>query len=163
MHVRRLLLIDDDPGFQRLLEERLGPYGFHIVLPVDASNPLGHLKDVRPALIVIAVELPDKVGYALCNKAKKGLARDIPVILTTSSVPASGFRSHRKLKVHADEYIDKRSMTEEEVVAKVDHLVGLSGTAFDDRGPGRPRRHGRARHVRPGRGPVVRQRRRARR
>jgi CheY-like chemotaxis protein len=129
MHVRRLLLIDDDPGFQRLLEERLGPYGFHIVLPVDASNPLGHLKDVRPALIVIAVELPDKVGYALCNKAKKGLARDIPVILTTSSVPASGFRSHRKLKVHADEYIDKRSMTEEEVVAKVDHLVGLSGTA----------------------------------
>jgi CheY-like chemotaxis protein len=129
MHVRRLLLIDDDPGFQRLLEERLGPYGFHIVLPVDAGNPLGHLKDVRPALIVIAVELPDKVGYALCNKAKKGLARDIPVILTTSSVPASGFRSHRKLKVHADEYIDKRSMTEEEVVAKVDHLVGLSGTA----------------------------------
>ncbi len=135
MHVRRLLLIDDDPGFQQLLEERLGPYGFQVVLPPDGSNPLGHLKDVRPALIVIAVELPDKVGYALCNKAKKGLARDIPVILTTSSVPASGFRSHRKLKVHADEYIDKRSMTEEEVVAKVDHLIGLSGTASTTAAP----------------------------
>jgi CheY-like chemotaxis protein len=129
MHVRRILLIDDDQDFQQLLEQRLGPYGFQIVRPVDPSNPLGHVKDVRPAIIVIAVELPDKVGYALCNKAKKGLAREIPVILTTRSVPASGFRSHRKLKVHADEYIDKRSMTEEEVVAKVDHLVGLAGMA----------------------------------
>jgi DNA-binding response OmpR family regulator len=129
MHVRRILLIDDDLDFQQLLEQRLGPYGFQIVRPVDASNPLGHVKDVRPAIIVISVELPDKVGYALCNKAKKGLAREIPVILTTRSVPASGFRSHRKLKVHADEYIDKRSMTEEEVVAKVDHLVGLAGMA----------------------------------
>ncbi|HWM87877.1 MAG TPA: response regulator [Kofleriaceae bacterium] len=129
MHVRRLLLIDDDPDFQRLLEERLTPSGFLIVLPPEPTNPLGHVKDIRPALIVIAVELPDKVGYALCNKAKKGLAREIPVILTTRSVPASGFRSHRKLKVHADEYIDKRAMTEEEVVEKVDRLVGLVGFA----------------------------------
>jgi CheY-like chemotaxis protein len=127
MQIRRLLLIDDDPDFQHLLQDRLGPSGFEIVLPPDPGNPLGHVKEVRPALILIAVELPDKVGYALCNKAKKGLARDIPVILTTRSVPASGFRSHRKLKVHADEYIDKRGMTEEEVVAKVDQLVGLVG------------------------------------
>jgi CheY-like chemotaxis protein len=129
MHVRRLLLIDDDPDFQQLLEERLAPNGFEVVLPPDPTNPLGHVKDLRPSLIIISVELPDKVGYALCNKAKKGLARDIPVILTTRSVPGSGFRSHRKLKVHADEYIDKRAMTEEEVVAKVDQLVGLVGFA----------------------------------
>jgi CheY-like chemotaxis protein len=127
MPVRRLLLIDDDPEFQQLLEERLAPSGFEVVLPPDPTNPLGHVKDLRPAIIIISVELPDKIGYALCNKAKKGLARDIPVILTTRSVPASGFRSHRKLKVHADEYIDKRAMTEEEVVAKVDQLVGLVG------------------------------------
>lgn len=134
--VRRLLLIDDDPEFQGLLESRLAPNGFEVVLPPDPSNPLGHVKELRPALIIISVELPDKVGYALCNKAKKGLARDIPVILTTRSVPASGFRSHRKLKVHADEYIDKRAMTEHEVVSKVDLLVGIgesskTGVEFD--------------------------------
>src|SRR4029079_3613515 len=33
--------------------------------------------------------------------------------------------SHRKLKVHADEYIDKRSMTADEVLRVVDSLVGL--------------------------------------
>lgn len=136
MLVRRLLLIDDDPEFQGLLESRLAPNGFEVVLPPDPSNPLGHVKELRPAIIIISVELPDKVGYALCNKAKKGLARDIPVILTTRSVPASGFRSHRKLKVHADEYIDKRAMTEHEVVSKVDLLVGIgessnTGVEFD--------------------------------
>ena len=136
MLVRRLLLIDDDPDFQGLLESRLVPNGFEVVLPPDPTNPLGHVKELRPAIIIISVELPDKVGYALCNKAKKGLARDIPVILTTRSVPASGFRSHRKLKVHADEYIDKRAMTEQEVVSKVDLLVGIgesskTGVEFD--------------------------------
>jgi CheY-like chemotaxis protein len=136
MLVRRLLLIDDDPEFQGLLESRLAPNGFEVVLPPDPTNPLGHVKELRPAIIIISVELPDKVGYALCNKAKKGLARDIPVILTTRSVPASGFRSHRKLKVHADEYIDKRAMTEQEVVSKVDLLVGIgesskTGVEFD--------------------------------
>ena len=34
----------------------------------------------------------------------------------SASEPSSGFKSHRKLKVHADEYIDKREMGEREVV-----------------------------------------------
>src|SRR5690606_33288351 len=110
---------------QHLIETRLAPYGFVVVTAPDPTNPLGQVKELAPSLIVIAVELPDKIGYALCNKAKKGPARDVPVILTTSSVPPSGFRSHRKLKVHADEYIDKRSATPDEIIAAIDRLVGL--------------------------------------
>lgn len=125
MSVRRLLLIDSDPEFQRLLESRLGPHGFVVLTPPDPGNPLGQVKELNPVVIFIAVELPDKIGYALCNKAKKGPAGHVPVVLVTSTVPASGFKSHRKLKVHADEYIDKRTMTPEEVLRVVDSLIGL--------------------------------------
>ncbi|HEU5060304.1 MAG TPA: response regulator, partial [Kofleriaceae bacterium] len=127
MASRRVLLIDSDPEFQRLLENQLGPHGFAVLTPPDPGNPLGQVKELRPSVIFIAVELPDKIGYALCNKAKKGPASHVPVVLVTSTVPASGFKSHRKLKVHADEYIDKRTMTEDEVLRVVDQLVGLGG------------------------------------
>jgi len=125
MSARRLLLIDNDAEFQQLLESQLGPHGFVILTPPDPSNPLAQAKELNPAVIFIAVELPDKIGYALCNKAKKGPASHVPVVLVTSTVPASGFKSHRKLKVHADEYIDKRAMTADEVLRVVDALVGL--------------------------------------
>ena len=135
MSARRVLLIDSDPEFQQLLERQLGPHGFVILTPPDPSNPLGQVKELNPAVIFIAVELPDKIGYALCNKAKKGPASHVPVILVTSTVPASGFKSHRKLKVHADEYIDKRTMSDDEPLRAVDQLVGLgnyTGQPVDD-------------------------------
>jgi CheY-like chemotaxis protein len=125
MSFRRLLLIDSDPAFHRMLYEHLAPYGFEIYVVETSDDPLSEVREVGPEIIFIAVEVPDKIGYSLCNRAKKGVARDIPVVLTTSSVPASGFNSHRKLKVHADEYIDKRVMTTDEVIQKVDALVGL--------------------------------------
>jgi CheY-like chemotaxis protein len=127
MTARRVLLIDSDPEFQQLLENQLGPHGFVVLTPPDPGNPLGQVKELGPAIIFIAVELPDKIGYALCNKAKKGPASHVPVVLVTSTVPASGFKSHRKLKVHADEYIDKRTMSEDEALRVVDQLVGLGG------------------------------------
>src|SRR5262249_38661574 len=79
----------------------------------------------------ISVELPDKIGYSTCNKAKKGVARKIPVVLTTATVPPADLAQHRKLKVHADEYIDKRTVTVDEVVRKIDGLVSL-GPPIDD-------------------------------
>ena len=107
MSARRLLLIDADPDFHRTLHQQLSPYGFEIHLVEESADALSQVREIEPVLIFITVEEPDKIGYALCNKAKKGVAKEIPVVLTTKSVPKKGFNSHRKLKVHADEYIDK--------------------------------------------------------
>ncbi len=126
MRARRILLIDNDPSFHRLLHEQLGAYQFEIQpCPLDAENPLAAVKELSPALIFIGVEMPDKVGFALCNKVKKGAAKAIPVVLTTASIPAAGFAGHRRLKARADEYHDKRTETIEQLLAKVDQLVGL--------------------------------------
>src|SRR5690606_22835647 len=113
MSARRILLIDSDPDFQARLQDNFAPYGFEIVTAMDDPAALGQVPDMQPEVIFIAVELPDKTGYSLCNKAKKGVAREIPVVLTTASVPPSGFLSHRKLRVHADEYLDKRTLTDQ--------------------------------------------------
>src|ERR1043165_4007308 len=122
MSERRVLLIDLDTDFQELLARSLLPYGVTVHVVDDGS---GQVADLDPEAIFISVELPDKVGYSTCNKAKKGVAKKIPVVLTTSTVPPSDLAQHRKLKVHADEYIDKRTVTGDEIVAKMDSLISL--------------------------------------
>jgi CheY-like chemotaxis protein len=131
MAERRVLLIDSDPSFQELLVRSLAPFGVQVHVVDDGTDGLGHVPTLEPEVIFISVELPDKVGYSTCNKAKKGVARKIPVVLTTSTVPPTDLAQHRKLKVHADEYIDKRNVTADEIVRKIDGLVSL-GAPLED-------------------------------
>lgn len=132
MSQRRILLIDNDRAFHRLVSDQIGPYGFEVI-PASPADPdvLAKVTQLDPAIVIIAVDEPDKVGYSLCNKAKKGVAANLPVILATSTVTPAGFANHRKLKLHADEYIDKRGLNPAEVVGKIDNLIGLGELRHD--------------------------------
>ncbi|MBI4512320.1 MAG: response regulator [Deltaproteobacteria bacterium] len=133
MAERRVLVIDNDQSFSSLLQNALSPYGVDVAVVQDHNDGLGLAKELEPELLFIAVELPDKLGYATCNKAKKGIAKNIPVVLATASVPPSDLEQHRKLRVHADEYMDKRTLSRDELITKVDGLIGLGPPiAVDD-------------------------------
>jgi CheY-like chemotaxis protein len=126
MAERRALLIDSDPEFHDLCARVLAPYAVAVHAVTDGSDGLKLVPELSPEVIIIAVELPDKIGYSICNKAKKGVARKIPVVLASATVPPSDLEHHRTLpKVRADEYIDKRIVTPEELVQKLDALINL--------------------------------------
>src|SRR6187200_1439263 len=94
MAQRRALLIDSDLQFQDLLSRALAPYGVTVHPVTDGSDGLQHVPELEPEVIFIAVELPDKVGYSICNKAKKGVAKKIPVVLATATVPPGDLAQH---------------------------------------------------------------------
>ena len=110
---RRVLLIDADMGSRDTLTRELGRYkGVVVMTEADADRGLCDRGGRRAgSLIVIAVEEPDKIGFKVFQKCKKGALAKVPVMLVTSSVSADSFAKHRGLKVHADEYIDKRDMS----------------------------------------------------
>jgi CheY-like chemotaxis protein len=130
MSQRTILLIDPDRDFHNLLVRELGPYGFAIVVDTSA-DPLAQVGKLAATALVIAVDEPDKRGYATFNKAKKGVAAQLPVVLVTSTVPADAFAAHRKLKVRADEYLDKRDLSTAELLGKFDNLIGLGDLSSD--------------------------------
>ncbi len=126
MSQRRILLIDSDPVFHRLLDEQLRRYNFLIESDPEGTDALARAANAPPALLIISVDEPDKLGYSLCNKAKKGPLAKVPVILATATVSSEGFDNHRKkVKLHADGYLDKRSFSNEELLGKIDNLIGL--------------------------------------
>src|SRR5262249_61400751 len=111
MAERRVLLIDNDKHFHDLLSRALGRYGVAVHPVEDGSDGLNQVPKLDPEVIFIAVDLPAKVGFSIMSKAKKGVAKKIPVVLTTATVPPAAMAEHRALKGHADEYIAKPTLT----------------------------------------------------
>ena len=130
---RRVLLIDADTGFRDTLTRELARYkGVVAITEPDPDRALSIAAADTPSLIVIAVEEPDKTGYKVFQKCKKGALAKVPVLLVTASLTPDSFAKHRGLKTHADEYIDKRDMSVHELTGKIDNLIGLGEPSDDE-------------------------------
>ena len=131
MSQRRILLVDADLEFHRLLTRELAPFGVEVVRD-DAPEAIGRIAQLGAEALFIAVDQPEeKKGYALFSKAKKGPAANIPVVLVTSTISADGFAGHRKLKVHADDYLDKRGLSPHVLIGKLHNLLELEELPAD--------------------------------
>ncbi|MEP6864699.1 MAG: response regulator [Deltaproteobacteria bacterium] len=130
---RRVLLIDADPAFRDTLTRELARYKVVVTTEPDAERALALAGAGAPALILLTIEEADKKsGFRVFEKCKKGALSKTPIILVTGSVPPESFAKHRNLKVHADEYIDKRSMSTHELVGKIDGLIALGDPEEDE-------------------------------
>src|SRR5207245_783975 len=97
---------------------QLGRYRFEIAAEPDADQALAQAAATPPALLIVAVEEPDKAGFKVFQRCKKGALAKLPIVLVTSSVAPQSFAKHRGLKIHADEYIDKRSISDADLLGK---------------------------------------------
>ena len=120
---RRVLLVDVDPEFQDTLTKQLGRYRVIVMTEPDAERALALGQADPPDLVIIAVEEPDKGGFKTFQKFRKAL--QMPIILITASLSGEAFAKHRSLKTHANDYLDKRGLSNEELIGKIDNLIGL--------------------------------------
>ncbi len=129
---RRILLIDADPGFFQTLSETLSRYALDVVNEADPDQALLLAGAEPPALLIVGVDEPDKHGFKVFQKCKKGSLAKVPIMLVTSSVTPESFGKHRSLKTHADEYVDKRTIARDQLLKKLDTLVTLGEPLVDD-------------------------------
>ncbi|CAN5384218.1 hypothetical protein BH11MYX1_BH11MYX1_06820 [soil metagenome] len=130
---RRVLLIDADPGFRDTLTRELARYRVVVMTEPDSDRALALANSEAPAMVILCIEEADKkAGFRVFEKCKKGSLSKVPIVLVTGSVPADSFAKHRSLKVHADEYLDKRTMSTHELVGKIDGLIALGDPEEED-------------------------------
>src|SRR5688500_11591475 len=115
---RRILLIDADSEFRDALTQHLGRYRVLVITEPNPERAFALAASEPPELVIIAVDEPDKAGFKTFQKARKTVAARLPIVLVTKSMSADSFAKHRSLKVHADEYIDKRGLSTEELIGK---------------------------------------------
>jgi CheY-like chemotaxis protein len=82
----KLLMVDDNPGNLKLLSFILGKHGYEMRLALDAEQALSILKEFRPQLILMDIQLPGMDGLELTRRLKADPAyRDIVIVAVTAS------------------------------------------------------------------------------
>ncbi len=120
---RRILLIDADLTFRTTLTVLLGRYRIDVVAEPDADEAISQVPTEQFELVVIGVDEPEKAGFKIFQRVKK--LTKAPIMLVTASVPAESFTKHRSLKAHANEYVDKRLVSKDELLAKIGGVIEL--------------------------------------
>jgi DNA-binding response OmpR family regulator len=129
-HRRRLVLVvEDDPDVQALAAEHLTQRGFDVALAADGHTALRILRESRPELVYLDLNLPHISGYDVCEQIRNDPAlRDIAVIMTSARCTFD-VRAHA-LDAGADVYLPK-PYDIEELSERIEELLARRETSSE--------------------------------
>jgi len=110
----RILIVDDEPLYIRLLKVNLEPEGYQIVSASNGEEALDIISQNMPDLIILDVMMPKLDGITTCIRIRQ--FSNVPIILLT----AMGEEQDRVrgLNIGADDYVVK-PFSATELVARV--------------------------------------------
>lgn len=79
-----ILVIDDSGTSLQLLEFLLENEGFETLLAESVPKAIEHLKDRKPDLILLDLQMPEISGYDFLKMTKKLEINDIPIIVISA-------------------------------------------------------------------------------
>ena len=103
----KILVVDDDPNVQRLLQYTLKQEGYEVVTASDGAEGYRAWSHQDPALILLDVMLPKLDGYQVATKIRQeeGNKSHVPIIMLTSEREVE--QKVRGLRAGADDYLIK--------------------------------------------------------
>jgi len=134
---KKVLIIDDDPAFVRLVEQGLTPAGFEVLTAASGIEGLHLLFAHRPDIVLLDVVMPEMDGWQTCSRIRD--ITDVPVIMLTAQKNAEE-DIVRGLDCGADNYLIK-PVGRRELVGRVQAVMRRAelslpeekkGTTFSD-------------------------------
>src|SRR2546423_1380520 len=123
---KKILIVESDTRLSGSIRGELEGKGFTVDETSDGKGAVERIRQSRPDLVVLAVDLSaGQNGYIICGKLKKDDdVKSIPVVIIGNP---DGFAQHKKLKTRADEYIAKQSgdIDKKQLVERVGGLIGF--------------------------------------
>jgi len=102
----RILVVEDDPFFQRVLLKRLAAEGYQVQAASDGREGMKAIVTFEPDLVISDWMMPKLDGLELCQSVKTGLQESAPYFILLT---AKGEISDRLLALDtgADDYLVK--------------------------------------------------------
>ena len=103
----KILVVDDDPNVQRLLQYTLKQEGYEVAIASDGAEGFRLWGTELPDLILLDVMLPKLDGYQVAQKirAEEGDGSHVPIIMLTAEREVE--QKVRGLRAGADDYLIK--------------------------------------------------------
>jgi CheY-like chemotaxis protein len=122
-----IIVVNDDTAFLQLMEQLLEDEGYEAEVMKSTKNALEHIKERRPALIVLDLVMRGMDGFEVLDRLKADpLLRQIPILIRSSKTLDA---EERKSLGSAVAVITKDESTKEELLGIVDKVIMASRKA----------------------------------
>ncbi len=120
---KRVLVADDNPAGRELVREGLGGHASSIIEAADGREALQKIRETRPDLVLLDIQMPEMDGYAVLREIRSDPAlRGLRVVALTAFA-MQGDRE-RALEAGFDDYLTK-PITVAKLKAQLDPLTGV--------------------------------------
>ncbi|MFI5960418.1 response regulator transcription factor [Cryptosporangium sp. NPDC051539] len=101
-----ILVVEDEPDMRDLMAVKLRAVGHRVRTAITGADGLASLREDRPDLVLLDVQLPDTSGLAFCRTLRSDAEiRDTLVVMISAS--ASPDDVDAGLAAGADDYVTK--------------------------------------------------------
>ena len=84
MAAKKILVIDDDKDFTKLLGFQLESKGYQVVISNEGEEGFQKILDEKPDLVLLDIKMPELDGFTFVRRLKaNGLISKIPVMILT--------------------------------------------------------------------------------
>ena len=118
---KKILIIEDDPATQRLVEYSLKQEGYQIITAFNGLEGIRKALGESPDLIILDVMLPGLDGFEICYRLRsEPTTANLPILMF--SAKAQEIDKDTGIKVGADDYLTKPSAPAD-IVNRVEKLL----------------------------------------
>jgi DNA-binding response OmpR family regulator len=128
MTTHRILVVDDEPRYLRLMEANLSTEGFQVIKATNGQEAVDKVATQQPDLVLLDIMMPVLDGFQSCERIRE--FSSVPIIMVTARGEENA--RVRGLDLGADDYIVK-PFSATELLARVRAVlrrVKTSGGSF---------------------------------
>jgi len=101
-----VLVVEDHEDTQACVAQQLEDYGFEVVTASDGETAMRLMRERRPALVYLDMNLPNVSGYDVCEQIRMDPSlQDVPVVMTSAQT-SIGVRASC-IEAGADAFVPK--------------------------------------------------------
>lgn len=120
----KILCVDDDPDLLNINSSILQLAGYKVVSAITGAECLARLKEERPDLVLLDVNLPDISGITICREIKSNPEFFGTYVILISGVRTSSENQIEGFEIGADGYI-VRPISGQELIARVHSMMRI--------------------------------------
>ena len=119
-----MFIVEDDDHFRETFIDVMSLKGVEVSGARTGDEAIKALKQNKPSVIIMDVQLPDVHGFDLCRKVKRLEAhKDTPVIFVSASTQYADPRDRVEgLLAGADQFLPK-PITVEKLMSEIEHVL----------------------------------------